>query len=52
MEVNTVVKVLEPFHETYPDTYVVTEVLQMEDEQEVYILGEIGAFSVCYLEAV
>jgi len=52
MEVNTVVKVLETFHETYPDTYDVTKVLQMEDEQEVYILVEIGAFSVCYLEVV
>ena len=49
MKVNDVVRVLEPFNETYPDTYTITEVL---DSQEVYILGEIGAFSACYLEVV
>jgi hypothetical protein len=52
MKVNDVVKVLEPFNETYPDTYTITEALQTEDSQEVYILGEIGAFSACYLEVV
>ena len=52
MKVNDVVKVLEPFNETYPDTYVITEVKQTDDGQEVYILGEIGAFSACYLEVV
>ena len=52
MKVNDVVRVLEPFNDTYPDTYTITEVLQTEDSQEVYILGEIGAFSACYLEVV
>lgn len=52
MKVNDVVRVLEPFNDTYPDTYTITEVLQTEDSQEVHILGEIGAFSACYLEVV
>ena len=52
MKVNDVVKVLEPFNETYPDAYTITEVKHTDDSQEVYVLGEIGAFSACYLEAV
>lgn len=47
MIVGDVVRVLAPFDETYPGTYSITE--QVDDR--TFVLGDIGAFDVGYLEA-
>ncbi len=52
MNVNDTVRVLAPFDVTYPDTYVITEVITHEDGQVVYILGEIGGFAPNFVEPV
>ena len=50
--VGQIVRVLTPFSESFPDTYLITEVVTHEDGQVAYILGELGAFSSEYLEVV
>jgi len=52
MQIGDIVKVLAPFNETYSDTYSITDIVITEDNQTVYILGELGAFSEIYLEIV
>ncbi len=47
IQLGSIVRVLPPFKDTYPDTYEVTELLP-----EVYILGELGGFDIKYLELV
>jgi len=51
-EVGQTVKVLEPFSESFTETYEITEVLTYPDGQIAYILGELGAFDAKYLETV
>ncbi len=46
------VQVLEPFKESFPGTYTVTEVIQHEDGQVAYVLGDLGAFAPEYVELV
>ena len=50
-EVGQIVKVLEPFSSSFPETYEITEVISYPDGQVAYILGELGGFSEQYLEA-
>ena len=51
MNVGDIVKVLPPFHETYPDEYVIASVQLTDDGQTVYYLeGVFGAFSADHLE--
>ena len=53
MNAGDIVKVLPPFHETYPDEHVITSVEIADDGQTVYYLGGIfGAFSEIYLEVI
>lgn len=51
-EVGQIVKVLEPFSESFPETYEVTEVISYPDGQVTYVLGELGGFAGQYLELV
>lgn len=46
MIVGDVVRVLAPFDETYPETYAIME--QVDDR--TFVLGDIGAFDMMYLE--
>lgn len=52
MNVGTIVRVLAPFTETYPDTYQITEVVTAQDQPIVFILGDLGGFDQKYLEVV
>ena len=52
MQVGDIVKVLSPFNENYTENYSITEISVTEDNQTVYILGDLGAFSETYLEVV
>ena len=53
MNVGNEVLVLEPFHESFSDTYVVREITQATDGQEVVFLeGVEAAFSPAYLEVI
>lgn len=45
------VRVLPPFTESFPDVYVITEMVVSPDVNIVYILGEHGGFDAMYLEA-
>lgn len=45
------VRVLPPFTESFPDVYVITEMVVNPDLSVVYILGEHGGFDAMYLEA-
>lgn len=51
MDVGTIVRILFPFAESFPDEYVITEVLATEDAT-TYILGDLGGFDASYLEPV
>lgn len=52
MEVGMLVRVLPPFDEAYPNTYLVVQVAAAEDGQQVvYLDGIDPAFSPVYLEA-
>lgn len=53
MEEGMLVRVLEPFNEAYPNTYLIVQVDAAEDGQQVvYLEGIESAFSPAYLEAV
>jgi hypothetical protein len=49
--VGDTVRVLAPFTESFPEVYVVTEVVNTDDDGTVYILGDRGGFDAVYLEA-
>jgi hypothetical protein len=46
--VGDTVRVLAPFDETYPKTYLITD----QVDNRTFVLCEIGAFDVDYLEAL
>ncbi|MGL4349189.1 MAG: hypothetical protein ACRCT2_01180 [Plesiomonas shigelloides] len=46
------VRVLEPFADSFPAEYEVTEVITHPDGQVAFILGDAGAFAAEYLETV
>jgi hypothetical protein len=48
MTIGDLVRVLAPFNETYKDAYVITDQLG----SNTFILGDLGAFDVTYLEIV
>lgn len=48
--INDVVLVREPFNEAFPNPLTVTDVINNDDGQTVYILGDAGAFDAIYLE--
>ena len=46
------VRVLYPFAESFPDTYVITDLVTDSIGQVAYILGDNGAFDELYMELV
>lgn len=50
LQVGQLVRVLDPFRESFPDTYEITEAVVYDDGQVSYVLGEIGAFAPIYVE--
>lgn len=53
LEVGQQVRVLAPFDETFPEVYVVREVLIQDDGNPIYFIGDIeGAFDIVFLEVV
>lgn len=50
--VGQLVRVLEPFADSFPGKHEVTEVITHPDGQVAFILGDAGAFAAQYLEAV
>lgn len=46
------VRVLPPFDESFPDEYEITEIVTTEDNQQVYIMGDLPAFDAMYLQEV
>lgn len=52
LEVGQLVRVLPPFAESFSGEYEITEVLEYEDGQVAYILGELGGFAPIYVEKV
>jgi hypothetical protein len=51
-QVGQLVRVLEPFADSFPGEYEVTEVITHPDGQVAFILDEAGAFAAQYLEGV
>lgn len=51
MGVGTIVRVLYPFAESFPDEYVISEAID-DGENTTYILEGAGGFDVSYLEPV
>lgn len=52
LSVGQMVRVLEPFKDSFPDEYEITEVLTYEDGQITYVLGDHGGFAPIYVELV
>lgn len=50
MNINDKVTITAPFHDTYPDSYSIIEIVNYEDGQVAYVLNDIGAFDIKYLE--
>lgn len=46
------VRVLPPFAESFPGEHEITEVIEHEDGQIAYVLGDLGAFAPQFVEAV
>ena len=51
-EVGDRVTVKPPFNESFPDTCVITEIVENDDGMTVYILGDAGGFDAIYLERI
>lgn len=52
LNIGDVVKVLYPFADSFPDTYVITDSVTDYIGQVAYILGDNGGFDEIYLELV
>ncbi len=50
-KVHDTVKVKEPFQDSFPFKYKIVEIVTHEDGQQAFILEEVGAFDLKYLEA-
>jgi len=46
------VKVIGVFAESFPDVYVITDIVNSGDGTTAYMLGDHGGFDATYLEAV
>lgn len=52
LTVGQMVRVLEPFAESFPGEHEITEVLTDGEGQITYVLGETGGFAPIYVELV
>jgi|GEM_PF-3736390 len=52
LSVGQLVRVLPPFAESFPGEHEITEVIEHEDGQIAYVLGDLGAFAPQFVEAV
>lgn len=52
IEVGSIVKVLEPFANDFPDVYIVEEIIIHDDGQVTYLLGTAGGFDIKFLEEI
>lgn len=50
--IGDVVNVKTPFSESFPGSYVISDVVHSADSTIAYILGEHGGFDAIYLELV
>ena len=48
MKIGDIVRILAPFNETYSDEYVITD----QVDSRTFVLGEIGAFDIRYLDFI
>lgn len=51
-QIGQFVKTLDPFKESFPDTYEIEDIIEHPDGQTTYLLREIGGFDPQYLELV
>jgi hypothetical protein len=51
LTVGQLVRVLPPFADSFPGEHEITEVIQHDDGQVAYVLGDLGGFAPEYVEA-